>query len=630
MSDVFLSYKAEDRPRLRQLVAALEADGLSLWWDAQIEGGATWRQSIQEQLDAARCVVVVWSKRSVGPEGRFVHDEATRAQHRGVYLPILIDPVMPPLGFGETQASSLAGWKGDRNDPRYQAVLVAVRAKVGGAGQASAAPGKVRVDRRALVAGGALAAVAAAGAGGWFLLKGKHHAGADSVAVLPFANLSGDPAQAYFSDGIAEELRNSLARIARLKVVARTSSEMVRNVEATVAAQKLGVAYILTGSVRRSPTIVRVSAQLIDGETGVERWSETYDRPPGDALQIQTGIAESVAQALRIQLAPAERKAIASGGTTNAKAHDLYLKGQAISKEGGDEAETRKALALFDGAIAADPDYAAAHAARSRAIFAVANNWEAGQLLRDGLAQSLASAQRAVALDPKSGDAQAALAGALQNQMDLKGAAERYKLAFQLAPSDPSVIAQYGSYLGTAGRAAEALPLSEQLIARDPLNPLRYRMRANLLVNARRYDEAVQVARKGLVLGPRMGGLHGIAGDALVLAGKPAEALAEYAQVTSDWNRLKGQAIAKARMNDRVGSDQSLAQFKAIDDGSLSYQFAEVYAQRGETDLAIAALELAYRSADPGLTLVRGDPFLDPIRGDPRFKALVDRLGFPA
>ena len=94
MSDVFLSYKAEDRPRLRQLVVALEADGLSLWWDAQIEGGATWRQSIQEQLDAARCVVVVWSKRSVGPEGRFVHDEATRAQHRGVYLPILIDPVM--------------------------------------------------------------------------------------------------------------------------------------------------------------------------------------------------------------------------------------------------------------------------------------------------------------------------------------------------------------------------------------------------------------------------------------------------------------------------------------------------------------------------------------------------------
>ncbi len=475
-----------------------------------------------------------------------------------------------------------------------------------------------------------MAAVAAAGAGGWFLLRPKGPTAADSVAVLPFANLSGDPSQAYFSDGIAEELRNSLARIARLKVVARTSSEMVRDVEATTAAHKLGVAYILTGSVRRSPTIVRVSAQLIDGSTGIERWSETYDRPPGDALQIQTGIAESVAQALRIQLAPAERKAIASGGTTNAKAHDLYLKGQAIFKEAGDEPDIRKALALFDAAIAADPDYAAAHAARSRAIFTVANSWESGQALRDGLAQSLGSARRAVALDPKSGDAQASLAAALQNQMDLKGAAQRFKLAYQLAPGDPSVIAQYSSYLGTAGRAAEALPLSEQLIARDPLNPLRYRLRANLLLNARRYDEAVQVARKGLVIGPKIGGLHAIAGDALVLAGKPAEGLTEYAYVTSDWNRLKGQAIAQARMKDRAGSDRSLAQFKAIDDGSLSYQFAEIYAQRGEPDLAIAALELAYRSADPGLTLLRGDPFLDPIREDPRFKAIVARLGFPA
>lgn len=143
-------------------------------------------------------------------------------------------------------------------------------------------------------------------------------------------------------------------------------------------------------------------------------------------------------------------------------------------------------------------------------------------------------------------------------------------------------------------------------------------------------SEAVEVARKGLVLGPKIGGLHAIAGDALVLAGKPAEGLAEYAYVSSDWNRLKGQAIAKARMKDKAGSDRALAEFKAIDDGSLSYQFAEIYAQRGEPDLAIEALELTYRSADPGLTLLRGDPFLDPIRGDPRPKALIARLGFPA
>src|SRR5688572_4196817 len=114
MADVFISYKAEDRRRVQPLVAALEADGLSVWWDARIGSGTGWRESIQEHLDQARCVLVIWSKRSVGRQGSFVHDEATRAQRRGIYLPVRIDRVEPPLGFGEIQARSLTGWKGDR------------------------------------------------------------------------------------------------------------------------------------------------------------------------------------------------------------------------------------------------------------------------------------------------------------------------------------------------------------------------------------------------------------------------------------------------------------------------------------------------------------------------------------
>ena len=132
MSDVFLSYKAEDLPRVEPLVATLEADGLSVWWDARLTAGAEWREDIQEQLDAAGCVIVVWSKRSVGPEGRFVRDEASRAQRRGAYLPIRIDKVEPPLGFGELQVISLQGWKGDRNDARYHRLLSAVQAALAG------------------------------------------------------------------------------------------------------------------------------------------------------------------------------------------------------------------------------------------------------------------------------------------------------------------------------------------------------------------------------------------------------------------------------------------------------------------------------------------------------------------
>ena len=130
MSDVFVSYKAEDRRRVKPLVDALEADGFSVWWDEQIGGGAAWRHEIETQLNAARCVIVVWSRRSIGPKGHFVRDEAARAQRRHAYLPVRIDKVDPPLGFGEIQAIPIVRWKGDRSDPRYQAVLAAARAIV--------------------------------------------------------------------------------------------------------------------------------------------------------------------------------------------------------------------------------------------------------------------------------------------------------------------------------------------------------------------------------------------------------------------------------------------------------------------------------------------------------------------
>src|SRR5688572_3266712 len=273
MSDVFISYKAEDRARVRPLVDALEADGLSVWWDAHIGGGDEWRDTIARHLDEARCVIVVWSKRSVGPEGRFVRDEAARALRRGAYLPVRIDKVEPPLGFGETQALPLSGWKGNRSDPRYTAVANAVRAITGlGSHAHIEADHSAGIARRPLVFGGA-AAIAAAAAGGWLLLK-PGSAKANSIAVLPFANLSGDPAQAYFSDGMAEELRSALSRIAGLKVDARTSSEMLRDSDAKTAADKLGVENIVAGSVRRSPGTIRVGAQLIDGDDGLERWSE--------------------------------------------------------------------------------------------------------------------------------------------------------------------------------------------------------------------------------------------------------------------------------------------------------------------------------------------------------------------
>src|SRR3954454_8230088 len=162
MSDVFVSYKAEDRPKAAPLVQALEADGLTVWWDTQIAAGSEWRQDIQQELDQARCVIVLWSVRSVGPEGRFVRDEANRAQRRGTYLPVLIDDVEPPLGFGELQAINIKGWKGTRSDGRYRKLVQAVKRVLAGKQPERIVPNESSgVSRRnAMIAGGA-AAVAA-------------------------------------------------------------------------------------------------------------------------------------------------------------------------------------------------------------------------------------------------------------------------------------------------------------------------------------------------------------------------------------------------------------------------------------------------------------------------------------
>src|SRR6476661_6232630 len=183
MSDVFVSYKAEDRRRVKQLVDALEAEGFSVWRDAQIGGGAAWRRKIETELNADKCVLVVWSKLSAGPRGTFVQDEAARALERGVYLPVMINKVRLPIGFGEAQAFPLIGWRGDRSDARYRSVLEATRSVIAGKPVEALGPPILPggMDRRVVVLGGA-ATAAAAGSLGWWLLRPKPAAASNSIA----------------------------------------------------------------------------------------------------------------------------------------------------------------------------------------------------------------------------------------------------------------------------------------------------------------------------------------------------------------------------------------------------------------------------------------------------------------
>ncbi|HEY4071339.1 MAG TPA: TIR domain-containing protein [Sphingomicrobium sp.] len=628
MTDVFVSYKAEDRRRVRILVDALEADGLSVWWDTHVGSGDDWRDAIQTELDAAKCVVVVWSKRSVGPEGKFVRDEASRAERRHAYIPIRIDKVEPPLGFGETQALLFAGWSGNRSDPRYQSLLNTLRAVIAG----RALPAYVDVagpvlSRRTAMVGGA-AAVVAAVASGWLLFRPAPAAASNRIAVLTFANLSGDPAQAYFSDGISEELRSYLSR-AGMQVVGRASSDAVKDFDTKTAARKLGVANILSGSVRRSPSAIRIDAQLLSGSDGVERWEETYDRAPGDAIKIQADIAENVAEALSIALSDTARKVLTLGGTANPSAQNLIL--QATNVPSDSETDYDRRLALVEAALSLDPNYAEAYASKAsiqsgKAVFHPRTAAESER----GLTDALASANRAIAIEPNMADAFAVRAAIYVNRLQMGLALADFRRAAALPGESGGVISGYAFLLGLAGQFDESLRMSAKAISLDPLNPSRYGNRAIILYVSRRYSEAVSTARRALELNPDLQRFRAHLGNALLAQGKTAEAEAEYRKLDpTNYNRLVGEAAIAARVGQRA---QALDKLRAVREqygDSGHYQYSEIYAQVGMTEDALRELDLAWNTRDSGLTFLRVDPFLDPLRKASRYAALERKIGFP-
>lgn len=631
MTDLFVSYKSEDRTRIQPLVDALIADGLSLWWDAHIGGGDSWRQSIETNLASAKCVLVVWSKRSIAAEGHFVRDEATRAQRRGVYLPVRIDAVEPPLGFGEIQALSLEGWRGKRDDPRYGAVLEAARAMIEGRGRAGtpvAAPSTGRVDRRhLLIGGGGTAAVAAAGAGAWALWRAP--AAADtSIAVMPFANLSGDPSQSYFADGMSEELRGALTRIPQFSVIGRSSSEKLRDEDAKAVSAKLKVASVLTGSVRRSANMIRVSAQLIKGTDGFERWSETYDRASGDALTIQSAIAESVAAALRVKLLPAERANLTAGGTRNDKAHDLVLQAFALGQSDRSPEARKKVLQMAENAIALDPGYAGAHALRARILVVLSQNAATLAETDKYLNEAKVSATRAVSLAPGVPAGYGALGNVLRNSLDLRGAKAAFDRGVELGTDTPLLRGQ-AEFLSALGDSAGATKAIDRAIVLDPLVASNAAIQARIQLNARRYEEAFAASLRIRADHPKLVSINTI-GVSLIMLGRYKEALAEMASTPpASTFRLTYEAIAQAHLGDRAASDATLARLRAID-GDLSHiQYCGILAQQGETAKALDELDLAWKFRDPGLIGLRTDPFMDPIRGESRFKAMVTKLDFP-
>jgi serine/threonine-protein kinase len=622
MSDVFVSYKAEDRSRVQPLVQALEGDGLTVWWDARVGGGDAWRETIAEQLDSARCVVVVWSKRSTAPEGRFVRDEAARAQKLGTYLPVTIDKVDPPLGFGEMQALPLTGWKGDPSDPRFGSVSVSAHSMLGRSRAAPAPVKRIKLNRRTMLVGSG-AGIAAAAAGGWFLLR-PSGAKANTLAVLPFANLSGDKSQDYFSDGMAEELRNDLSALGGLQVVARTSSEMLRNVDAITAARRLRVANVITGSVRRSPSTVRVSAQLVDGNSGLEKWSQSFDRPFGDVLAIQSDIATNVARALRPELGEAASTAGSVGGTRNAQAQDLLLRARAA---GGDNTEkgALATIALFDRAIELDPDYAEAYARRAQFLEIWASEFANSVKEKErGQTRALESARRAITIAPEMSLGYAALGGIHQDQLEMRRSLNYFRRADALPGPDVFALINYADVLCQARMQGPALSTIQRAITLDPLNPLSREFQSLILFYGRQYVESIEAARRALTMSPARVRSRGFLGNSLLMLNRNDEALSEFQKLPADdYRRLVGQATIAARAGRRQEALAAIPVLERRYGDAAYYQYVQIYAQAGLVSKGLVALETAWAKRDPGLAGIQVDPFIDPLRKDARVSAVA-------
>ena len=650
MTDVFISYKAEDRERVRLLVDALVADGLKVWWDVGIEGGASWRQTIQDQLDSATCVLVVWSRRSVGRAGYFVQDEAAHAQRRGVYLPVAMDAVEPPLGFGQEQVLSLTDWRGDRADQRFLDVLAAIRAFVASSSRptpmarwraAGRDAGRLRIAAYLLVVllaiGGLLVAKAparlcvAARLDCSILSSPARVKARNSIAVLPFANLSGDPSQDYFADGLSEELIAALSRLEPLKVVARSSSFQFKGSKegAVVIGAKLSVAYLLDGAVRRDGDRVRVSAQLADTRTGYEQWSETYDRDMKDIFAVQSGIAEAVAQALKVRLVDDDIAALSQqGGTSDPKAYDAFLRGRALLRMAAGAQDYAAALSDYDAAINADAKFAKAHAGRAVALMDIASTPSTPAAARETDQAALDSARQAAALAPKVAAIQVVLAEALiAANRDFQGAALAFARAFQEGGGDANVLMEYGIFRCQTGDCAGAATTIRRATQLDPLDPLPYRWLGWALIGAHRNADAIPPLRRALQLSPHMESIHAAIGDALLLQGSLNQAKLEYRREPLSWARLTGQAIVLNRLGDAAGARAAFAAL--LDEGgdTVRYQQAEVLAQWGDLEGAFAALDVAIRTGDQGAAFLEMDPLMEPLRRDPRFAERLALLG---
>jgi adenylate cyclase len=584
LARIFLSYARDDVEPARQLADCISQAGHDVWWDRHLHGGSRFATEIDRALKDAEAVVVLWSKTSV--ESAWVQDEAAEGRDSGRLVPVTLGAVKPPLGFRQYQTIDLGSWNGSSLPHGVEKLLDAIRRTCG-------------EDEREKISEQPET-----------LLSATRGA---SVCVLPFINMSGEPEQEYFSDGITEDIITDLSKVSALEVIARNTAFQFKSqlIDVKQVARTLEVSHVLEGSVRKAGNRVRITAQLIDGQTGGHVWADRYDRDLTDIFEIQDEISKAIVEALKVKLLPSEKRAIESRGTSNVEAYNLYLMARQhwVGGTASDARRPEAILRMCEQATLLDPDYAQAWALMALAK-AELKFWYGKD------SNALPAAERALSLNPEAPEALVVKAQYLEEEGHQDEADRHIDRALKADPESWEVNREAARMLFRQGRISEAIPFFEKaasLMDSDYHNSAMLQCCYNSLG-----DEAnrLRVARMTLERAERA-----------------------LAQNPTDSSAAAFAASCLAIFGDTQRARELIQRALLLDPDSHGLRYNLACALLVDVGDAEAALEVITpffeRVESPGhIKHFEADPDFDSIRDDPRFKQLLasakERLGMAA